>query len=477
MSCVSSDHAHWADAQSLEVSFHSMPSFSSTTNDAVAHLQALIRIRTVNPPGDEIVAATYLDTTLRAAGVETTLLVPAPGRAAIVARLRGDGSLPPVLLLAHMDTVSVDLAQWTADPFGGELRDGYVYGRGAIDDKGMLAANLTAFLAINREVLDAGGTLRRDVIFAATSDEETGGPWGLGWLLDNHPDLVRAEFCINEGGRVRVVDGRPLYAAVQCAEKVNNVVRLVARGTGGHAAVPLPDNAATRLARAVARVGAYREPVRLTSITRHFFGGLARAWPDATQAASMRDVASGRHERVLAGARVLRAEPAFDAVLRAGLSAVGLAAGGAATNVIPAEATATYNIRTLPDQSLDDVLGRMARAIDDDGVAIEVVGRGGHTPPSDPSSSLFAALAAAIDDATPGLTVVPYLSTGATDNATLRRAGIPAFGILPFPLDATDEGRMHGHDERVPVAALEWGVRVLLGTLMRVAGPLAAAAG
>ena len=446
-----------------------MTSPAIPVDDVVLHLQALLRINTVNPPGNEMVAARYLEAVVRAAGIETTLLEPSPGRAALVARLRGDGPLPPVLLLAHMDTVSVDLAQWTTDPFGGELRDGYVYGRGAIDDKGMLAANLTAFLRLKREVLDAGGTLRRDVILAATSDEETGGPWGLRWLLDNHPELVRAEFCINEGGRVRVVDGRPLYAAVQCAEKVNNVVTLTVRGTAGHAAVPLRDNAAARLARAVARVAAYREPVRLTRITRRFFRGLSTVWHDSAEARAMADVASGDRARVLAGTRILRRVPSFDAVLRAGISAVGLAAGGVATNVIPAAATATYNIRTLPGQSLDDVLSRMTRAIDDDGVTIEVTARGGDTPPSDARSPLFAALAAAIHEVTPGLAVVPYLSTGATDNATLRRAGIPAFGILPFPLDATDEGRMHGHDERVPVDALTWAVRVIHGTLVRVA--------
>jgi acetylornithine deacetylase/succinyl-diaminopimelate desuccinylase-like protein len=443
-----------------------------TADDVVLHLQALLRINTVNPPGNEMAAARYLDGVLHAAGVETTLLEPAPGRAAFVARLIGDGSLAPVLLLAHMDTVSVDLPQWTADPFGGELRDGYVYGRGAIDDKGMLAANLTAFLQLVRDVR-AGATLRRDVILAATSDEETGGPWGLGWLLDNHPELVRAEFCLNEGGRVRVVDGRPLYAAVQCAEKVNNVVTLTVRGTAGHAAVPLPDNAAVRLARAVARVGGYREPVRLTSVTRRFFAGLSAAWPDAVQASAMADVASGDRARVLAAARALRAVPALDALLRAGISAVGLAAGGQATNVIPAEATATYNVRTLPGQPLTDVLARMARAIDDDGVTIEVTGRGRDTPASDADSPLFAALATAIREATPGLAVVPYLSTGATDNSTLRRVGIPAFGILPFPLDGMDEGRMHGHDERVPVEALQWGVRVLHRTLSLVAGATA----
>ncbi len=443
--------------------------------EAVAHLQAMLRINTVNPPGNELAVARYLDGVLRAAGVETTLLEPAPGRAALVARLRGDGSLPPVLLLAHMDTVDVVPARWTIDPFGGALQDGYVYGRGAIDDKGMLAANLQAFLLLKRRVLDAGGRLARDVIFAATSDEETGGPWGLGWVLDHHPDLLRAEFCLNEGGRVRVVNGQPLYAAVQCAEKVTNVVRFAVRGTAGHAAVPLPDNAAVRLSRAVARAGRHREPVRLTPTTRRFFAGLSTVWSEPIAAGAMADVASGDRTRVRRGARVLSATPAFSAVLRAGVSAVALSAGGGATNVIPAEATATFNVRTLPGQPLDEVIARLRRAVADPGVEITVVSRGEDAPPSDAASPLFAALAAAVQEASPGLAVVPYLSTGATDNARLRRAGIPAFGILPFPLDAGDEGRMHGDDERVPVAALAWGVRVVYGTLERVAALVPAA--
>src|SRR3712207_1267422 len=181
--------------------------------------------------------------------------------------------------MAHMDVVGVEAAQWSVEPFGGVVRDGYLYGRGAIDDKGMVAANLVAMLLLKRHVVDAGGTLSRDVVFVANADEEASGRLGMAWLLEHHPELARAEFALNEGGRTRVVGGRALYLAVQNTEKVPHVVTVTARGPGGHASVPLPGNAIGRLGRALDRIAAHREPVQLNATTRRFFAELARVWP------------------------------------------------------------------------------------------------------------------------------------------------------------------------------------------------------
>ena len=443
------------------------PDWSVVRAETVEHLRRLLRIDTVNPPGNEIVAARYLEEVLVGAGIETRVLEPAPGRAAVVARLAGDGRAPPLLLLAHMDVVDVEREHWTTDPFGGEVRGGYVYGRGAIDDKGMLAVELATMLLLKRYLVDAGHPLAREVVLVATSDEETGGDWGLGWLLERHPELVRAEFAINEGGRVRVVDGRPLYAAVQTAEKVAHIVSLHAHGPPGHASVPLAENAILRLARALVAVGAHQEPLRLTPTTRGFFAGLAPRWPDRRIGEAMADVASGDDGRIARGAAVLGTVPVLGALLRTGISATMLG-GGIRANVIPADATATLNVRTLPGEAIDDVATRLRAAIADPLVDVAISEPGEDAPPSDPDSPLFRALADSARAIVPEIAVVPYLSTGATDSARLRRFGVPCYGILPFPLPPEDEARMHGHDERVPVEAVEFGVRLVHGAVRRV---------
>ncbi len=433
----------------------------------VAHLQALIRIDSVNPPGNELAVARYLDTALRRARIETMLLEPAPGRGALVARLKGNGRARPLLLLAHMDVVGVERDQWSERPFGGDVVDGYVYGRGAIDDKGMLACNLQAMLLIKKYMVDVGEELSRDVVFVATGDEETGGAFGIDWLTKHHPELAEAEWALNEGGRVRIVKGRTLYAAVQCAEKVPHAVVVRATGTSGHASVPLPDNAIARLARAIAAIAAHREPLHLTEVSRGFFGELARVWPDATEARAMADIASADAARVEAGDRVLSQEPGYDAVLRNGISPT-MVSGGIRTNVIPAEATAVLNVRTLPSESIAELLDRLRALVTEPGVELRVRGSGENAPASPVGSEMFDAIRESVQALEPGICVVPYLSTGATDSATLRRLGIKAYGLLPFPLTQEDEGRMHGHDERVPVTSLAFGVRAVFGIVQRM---------
>jgi acetylornithine deacetylase/succinyl-diaminopimelate desuccinylase-like protein len=444
------------------------PDWNAVRQETVAHLQAMIRMNTVNPPGNELPVARYLDSTLRAAGIETHLFEPTPGRGALVARIRGDGSRQPVLIMAHMDVVGVERAHWSVDPFAGEIKGDYLYGRGAIDDKGMLAANLETMLLLKRQVIDRGGTLSRDVIFVANSDEETSGEWGMGWLVANHPELIRAEFALNEGGRVRIVGGKRLYVAVQNTEKVSHMVTVTARGPGGHASVPLPGNAILRLGRALARISAHREPVQVNPTTREFFSRLSAVWPTREERLAMADVASSDPRRVQRGARVLGRTPVFDAVLRNGISAT-IVQGGIRGNVIPTEATATLNVRTLPGQSIDGVVARLRRVVDDSLVEFAVTARGQDAPASDFASPMFAAIresAAALD---PSLTTVPYLSTGATDSARLRAWGMQAFGLLPFPLNQDDEERMHGNDERIPLASLEFGTRLVYGAVTRVA--------
>jgi acetylornithine deacetylase/succinyl-diaminopimelate desuccinylase-like protein len=448
--------------------FAQEPDWSAASKETLAHLQAMIRLNTVNPPGNELQVARHLDSALKAAGIETHLFEPAPGRGSLVARIKGNDSKRPVLIMGHMDVVGVERDKWSVDPFAAEIKDGYLYGRGAIDDKGMLAANLETMLLLKRNVADKGGTLSRDVIFVANSDEEQSGDWGMGWLIKHHPELIKAEFALNEGGRTRIVGGKRLYVAVQNTEKVPHTVTVTARGPGGHASIPLAGNAISRLGRALAKIGEYKEPVQVNPTTREFFTQLGRVWPNRQERTAMADVASTDTRRIQRGARVLAGIPVFDAVLRNGISPT-IVQGGIRTNVIPTEVSAKLNIRTLPGQSIDSVVRRLQRVVGDTMVTIAVTDRGEDSPASDFHSPMFAAIRESAQALDPSLTVVPYLSTGATDSARLRAWGMQAFGLLPFPLNQDDEDRMHGNDERIPLASLDFGTRMIYGAILRVA--------
>ncbi|HEU4748804.1 MAG TPA: M20/M25/M40 family metallo-hydrolase [Gemmatimonadaceae bacterium] len=446
------------------------PDWSAVERETVSRLQDLIRFDTTNPPGNEMPLAQYLDSVLRAEGIETTLFEPDTSRAALIGRIRGTGEARPVMLLAHMDVVGVERANWSCDPFAGEVRDGYVYGRGAIDDKGMLAANLMTMLLLQRELQRTMSRLSRDVLFVATSDEEAGGEWGMGWLIERHAELLDAEFALNEGGRTRIIEGGQTYLAVQAAEKISHVVTVTAHGSAGHAAIPLEDNAIFQLARALERLSRHTERLALTPITRQFFARLAEVWPDASERAAMLDLVSTDGSIMERGGAALARTAVFNAVLRNGISPA-IVEGGSRYNVIPASAGAVLNVRTLPGESIDAVVDRLRAAVNLPRVTVEITQRGEEAPASDPDSAMFEAIAATARDLDPNISVVPYLSTGVTDSARLRRIGVQAYGVLPFPMEQSDEERMHGHDERVPVASLGFGTRLIHGTIARLARP------
>jgi acetylornithine deacetylase/succinyl-diaminopimelate desuccinylase-like protein len=331
----------------------------------------------------------------------------------------------------------------------------------------MLAANTMAMLLLNRALRAEKRTLSRDVVFVATADEEAGGEWGMAWIVKHHPEILDAEFALNEGGRTRVIAGGRRYLAIQSAEKISHVVTLTARGTAGHSAVPLPDNAIFALARATARLADHVEPIHLTPITRKFFGGLAAVWPDEKEASAMRDVAADEPSKVERAAAELSRTPVFNAVLRAGISPT-MIEGGIRYNVLPASAGAVLNVRTIPGQRINDVVSRIKAAIADDKIEIGITDSGEEAPASDASSEMFSALAAAARTLDPEMTVVPYMSNGVTDSARLRLLGVNAYGILPFPMPQSDEERMHGHDERIPIASLNFGTRLIYETLLGV---------
>lgn len=434
------------------------------------HLANLIRRDTQNPPGNELRVAEYLDSVFRGIpGMETHVLPVADGRANFVARLRAKRPLHrPVLVMGHMDVVGADTTKWETPPFEPTVRDGYLYGRGAIDDKGMLAATTTALLQLARH----RDRLSRDVIFLATAAEEGGPEVGIDWVLEHHRDLLgNAEFALNEGGRVRIADGAIRTVNVQTTEKVPYSVVATARGPSGHGSVPLPNNALAALSRAAARVHEWKAPVRLNETTRLYFARLAEVEPDPALQAAMRQIAAATDSATMRrAADVLERDPLFNAVLRTGASLT-LLQGGIRNNVIPSEGAATFNVRVLPGEDVEDVVREMNRVAAEPQVRFELAGKPRNAPPPSPvATPLFQAMEAAARVMAPDAVVIPFMSTGATDGAALRAARIPTYGILPMPLIMEDELRMHGDNERVPVAALGWATEYLYRVLQRVAG-------
>jgi len=432
-------------------------------------LERLVAFDTRNPPGDELAAAQWLAEELgRLPGVETHVLPSAPDRANLVARLRAPHATQrPVLILGHMDVVGVDEARWHSPPLLATERDGYLYGRGVIDDKGMLAAAVTALeaLAERREELS------RDVILLATAGEEGGPEVGIVWVLENRRELLGdAEFALNEGGRVRLVAGRLHSVNVQTTEKLACNVVATAQGPSGHGSVPVPDNALAALARAAARVHEWRAPQRLNDVTRRFFAGLASRETDPALRANLEALVGSDQEAAALAGDALSRQPVFNAQLRTA-AALTILEGGFRSNVIPSGGRAVFNVRALPDEDLDAIVAQMQAAGGEPAVTFALEDRPEPPPPSSSSdTALFAALEAAALAMVPGVLVTPFMSTGASDGAALRRAGIPTYGILPFPMELPDELRMHGDDERVPLPALGWGTEYLYRTLASVAG-------
>lgn len=428
------------------------------TAEVVRHLQALIRIPTVNPPGNEKPAAEYLAEVLSAEGYDPVILESAPGRGNVVARYRGSGEAPPLLLLSHLDVVPVEPEKWARDPFGGEVVDGMVWGRGALDMKFATAMQLVVMQLLARQKLP----LKRDVLFAATADEEAGGRYGIGYLVDHHPDRIRAEYALTEfGGFPISLGGQRIYLC-QVAEKGICWVRMRARGTPGHGSVPHRDNAVVKLAQAVAKLGQAPLPFHRTEAVAEMVEGMASAL-GGIRGVVLRGILNPMMSSFILQ-RFIR-DPqqvhSFHALLHNTVSPTILRAGSK-TNVIPSEAEAELDGRILPGQDLDSFLAEV-RAVVGEGLEFEPIMV---APPvaTDHRTPLFAAMAAGLRRHDPeAAAVVPMMVTGGTDAKHLAQVGIPCYGFTPLqlPPDMNFMQMIHGHNERVPVDGLAFGMRVL----------------
>jgi acetylornithine deacetylase/succinyl-diaminopimelate desuccinylase-like protein len=421
-------------------------------------LVELIKINTTNPPGNEQAAGKYISGLLAKEGINAEILDLTPGRSAVVARLRSSAVADPskaLLLVAHMDVVGVDRSKWSVDPFGGVVKDGYIWGRGSIDDKSMLAANLAAFIALKRRSVH----LNRDVIFLGTADEEQFGDASLKMVVAKYWDKIAAGYAINEGGQVVLKNGKVQYIGIQVSEKVSVNVNLTATGKGGHSSTPTKDNPVVHIAAAVEKIGNYAPPVHLTSIVRRYFEALAPLEDEETSK-WMRVVDTpdrGEHAQHF----LSDASPMWNSMMHDTIAPTMLQAGIRA-NVIPTEARATFNVRLVPGDTIDLLVNDLKKLVNDPQIRWEIQPDGGFAAPNSSLENDFYALLTRVSaQEFGGAPVLPFMSTGATDSAQLRLHNVQAYGLRPMPLTEEDQRRVHGDEERLPVSSFAKGVDCL----------------
>ena len=433
------------------------PDWDALTEEATELLSAYIRVDTVNPPGNETRACDFYGAILDREGIPYRLYEPAdaPGRATLVATLPGDGTGgKQLILLNHTDVVPFEREHWTVDPLGGEVSEGYIWGRGTLDMKGMGIMELITFLLHHRHKLP----LRRDLTFIAVADEEAGSVYGAEFLAREHPEVIDCVCVINEGGRgsTRAFGVERPLMQIGVAEKIPFWVRLRTQGRPGHGSVPTPDNAADRLVRALQRILDWERPPQIGPELRAYFEGLHAAglFEDEPTPEVIEQVASR--------------QPRVGALLRNTISVTTLQSG-VKHNVIPAGASATLDCRLVPGADPDAFLAELVEVIDDDQVEVEVVLRS-YGPPSPIDSELYETLSRAVRNTVEDAVVVPWTSTGFTDSRVFRRHGYPAYGFVPVFVPPSDQALGHGNDERIAIEGLRLGMQILHDTVRSICG-------
>ena len=452
-----------AAAASAEQSY--LVDWDEAGEEAIRHLVDLVRIDTSNPPGNETRVTDYLAAELAAEGVDSEIFALDPERANLVARIRGNGSKKPILIMGHTDVVGVQAENWYADPFSGNRADGFIYGRGTLDDKDNVAAALMVIKLLKRYDVP----LERDIIFLAEAGEEGTPEVGINFMVEEHFDVIEAEYCLAEGGENVIEDDRVTIVGIETTEKMPRRVTLVARGTPGHGSKPTLDNAVVVLANAVARAAAWQTEVRLNDTTRTYFRRLAEisAPEDAFR---YLNVENPEHSDEIQR-HFLETFPTHYSISRTSVAPTVMDAGFR-RNVIPSEATAILDIRMLPDEDVEGFYRQLAAVIDDPRVEIvpEKIYRPA-APPSDIDNEMFRVLEDVALRMYPNATVLPIMSTGATDMAQVRAKGMQAYGIGPArSIEEINSGfGAHGDNERIEERAFVELVRYLWFVILDMA--------
>jgi acetylornithine deacetylase/succinyl-diaminopimelate desuccinylase-like protein len=403
------------------------PDWAKLEAETMQHYQALLRLDTRNPPGNEHIVDEYVKQVLDKEGIPAQIVGSDMNRPNVIARLKGNGRKRPLLIMGHSDVVTVDEAKWRFPAFSATRDGGYVYGRGTVDDKDNLTGALMTMLLLKR----LNVPLDRDVIFLSESGEEGSSGIGIGYMVKEHFPEIDAEYCLAEGGGVVRIGGEVKYSTVQTLEKIPRGIELVARGISGHGSVPLKTNAIVHLAGAVARVGEWRPEIRFNETTGTYFRKLAAISPPDV-AKYYRDVLSTDPKlRKAADDWLFENEPRHSSMLRTSVSP-NIFAGGYRSNVIPSEAKATLDVRALPDEDPAKFLAQVKQVVNDPAVEVRFTGQSGREagPDARLDSEAYKALeAAALRVYNTG--TLPTMSTGATDMSQLRTKGMQCFGIGP----------------------------------------------
>ena len=420
-------------------------------------LQELIRVDTTNPPGNETAVAELLRDYLEQSDVECELYAKIPERANLVARIRGRGDGPRLLFLSHTDVVLADASEWTADPFGGELRDGEVWGRGALDMKGQVAAEAVAIASLAREGFEPAG----DLIFAATADEEVGAGFGAQWLCEAHPDAVRCDYLVNEGSGERVELGGKPYFLCSVAEKMSAPFRLRVLGRSGHASMPgISDNALVKAAPLITALGTYEPEKRLTPEVEALIEAVTGERPTSPDEVLER-------ARAVAPLLAEMVEPLLSMTL-----SPTMASASQKRNVVPAVCDIVVDSRLLPGTTTDEQQAIVRGVLGEGDYELHVLESHGGTR-STMETSLWDAVASWVESVDQGARPAPICVAGFTDSHWFREAfGTVAYGFFPsrvMPIE-TAARLIHSADERVPVEDLELGVSFMRHAAQTVLG-------
>lgn len=428
--------------------------WDSVREETAQYLRDLLRIDTTNPPGNETRAMEFVAGVLKREGIEPTILESAPNRGNLVARLKGNGSAAPLLLMVHLDVVPAEADRWTHQPFSGDIADGYLWGRGALDTKGLAAMELMLMLLLKRE----GKRLTRDVIFMANGDEEMGGSMGAGWVVKEHPDLIRSEYAINEGGGFALDILGKRFFTVQVAEKGSARFIMRTRGHPGHASMPHSDNAVLKLAEAVRKIGAAQLPLHETSTVASFLEGVGANVEPRFRADVAGLLDPAKFSRAVANLALDGLAPMFYAMLH-NTAVPTILNAGTKINVIPSVAEARCDARILPGQTSDSFLEELRTVLDPE-IEIEFITSSTGFA-SDHKTPLFDAISRVLARHHPNAPALPYMVVGATDARHVRKLGTKVYGFCPMVAPASEMDRIHGHDERVSIENLGFGTRVL----------------
>jgi acetylornithine deacetylase/succinyl-diaminopimelate desuccinylase-like protein len=433
-------------------------------------LSDLIRINTTNPPGNETAAANFIAQYLAKEGFKTEVIESAPGRGSVITRLKGSGEKPNLLLLSHIDVVAANPSEWTVDPFAGTVKDGYVYGRGAYDMKGMTAVEVLTLLFLKRNNIP----LKGDVVLAATADEEKGGEEGAGFLLRNHKEKVWCPYVLNEGGGLAIPQKKGNVYPVQTAEKGILWFKIKAKGTPGHGSTPnMADNAIVRMNKVITKIGEYQPETFYVPTLRQFLTEVAKLNPDLeeyflrllanpTQSEQILDELAKKDKALAEEIRPRTKTTITPTIIH----------GGVKENIIPSECEAVFDCRVLPGQSVDTTFSLIKGLLKDVGfekLSFEIIQMHDGNE-STTQTPLYTAITGVLREFEPNCGVTPTLTTGGTDSRFFREMGSICYGFHPMRPDEPNdllEKRMHGIDERITIENLVFGTSIFYETVRR----------